>query len=161
MSDIHSVIVTHSHPDHFGAAGRVAKEADAELITHAAFTTWLTQGTDQNVSEREAIEVERLAAQAVHLLDVGPPEELHTVLGSNSVGDEAERLADPLRADEDDRARTMASVPWGRTYPMGRCAASVAAAQATYRRTCDAGSVQGTDPDQEGASRRSDGIGRS
>lgn len=119
VRDIHTVIVTHSHPDHFGAAGRVAKEADAELVTHAAFTTWLTQGADQNVSEREAIEVERLAAQAAHVLDVGPPEEFHTVLGASSVGDEAERLADPLRADEDDRARTMASVPWGRRTPWG------------------------------------------
>jgi glyoxylase-like metal-dependent hydrolase (beta-lactamase superfamily II) len=37
---IHSVIVTHSHPDHYGAAGRLAKEADAELVTHAGFQTF-------------------------------------------------------------------------------------------------------------------------
>ncbi|MEA3020578.1 MAG: hypothetical protein QOI47_2102, partial [Actinomycetota bacterium] len=37
---IHSVIVTHSHPDHFGGAGRLAKEASAELVTHAAFQTF-------------------------------------------------------------------------------------------------------------------------
>ena len=37
---IHSVIVTHSHPDHFGGAGRLAKDADAELITHAGFQTF-------------------------------------------------------------------------------------------------------------------------
>ncbi len=40
VSDIHTVIVTHSHPDHFGGAGRIKKEADAELVTHTAFTTW-------------------------------------------------------------------------------------------------------------------------
>jgi glyoxylase-like metal-dependent hydrolase (beta-lactamase superfamily II) len=39
-SRIHSVIVTHSHPDHYGAAGKLAKEADAQLITHAAFQTF-------------------------------------------------------------------------------------------------------------------------
>ena len=37
---IHSVIVTHSHPDHYGGAGRLAKEAGAELITHAGFQTF-------------------------------------------------------------------------------------------------------------------------
>jgi len=37
---IHTVIVTHSHPDHYGGAGRLAKEAGAELVTHAAFQTF-------------------------------------------------------------------------------------------------------------------------
>jgi glyoxylase-like metal-dependent hydrolase (beta-lactamase superfamily II) len=37
---IHSVLVTHSHPDHYGGAGRLAREAGAELITHAAFQTF-------------------------------------------------------------------------------------------------------------------------
>lgn len=37
---IHSVIVTHSHPDHYGGAGRLAREAGAELITHAGFQTF-------------------------------------------------------------------------------------------------------------------------
>jgi glyoxylase-like metal-dependent hydrolase (beta-lactamase superfamily II) len=37
---IHSVIVTHSHPDHYGGAGQLAKEAGAELVTHAGFQTF-------------------------------------------------------------------------------------------------------------------------
>jgi glyoxylase-like metal-dependent hydrolase (beta-lactamase superfamily II) len=37
---VHTVIVTHSHPDHFGSAGKLAKVAGAELITHSAFRTW-------------------------------------------------------------------------------------------------------------------------
>jgi glyoxylase-like metal-dependent hydrolase (beta-lactamase superfamily II) len=40
VGDIHTVIVTHSHPDHFGTAGRVAKESGAEFVTHSAFRTW-------------------------------------------------------------------------------------------------------------------------
>jgi len=40
LSRIHTVIVTHSHPDHYGAAGRLAREASAELVTHAAFQTF-------------------------------------------------------------------------------------------------------------------------
>lgn len=40
LRDVHTVLVTHSHPDHFGSAGRLAKDAGAELITHSAFRTW-------------------------------------------------------------------------------------------------------------------------
>ena len=37
VSDVHTVIVTHSHPDHFGCAGRLATEANAQLVTHNNF----------------------------------------------------------------------------------------------------------------------------
>jgi glyoxylase-like metal-dependent hydrolase (beta-lactamase superfamily II) len=36
-ADVHTVVVTHSHPDHFGSAGKLAEEAGADLVTHAAF----------------------------------------------------------------------------------------------------------------------------
>ena len=39
MRRIHTVIVTHSHPDHFGGSGRLAKESGGELVAHAAFRT--------------------------------------------------------------------------------------------------------------------------
>jgi glyoxylase-like metal-dependent hydrolase (beta-lactamase superfamily II) len=39
LRDIHTVVVTHSHPDHYGTAGRLASEG-AEVVTHAAFYTW-------------------------------------------------------------------------------------------------------------------------
>src|SRR5207248_10151124 len=66
LRDIHTVVVTHSHPDHFGGAGRVAREAHAELITHRAFTTWSldrkTRKQPARLSRREAEELERDAA---------------------------------------------------------------------------------------------------
>lgn len=37
MKRIDQVLVTHSHPDHFGNAGKLAKAADAQLVTHRAF----------------------------------------------------------------------------------------------------------------------------
>jgi len=40
VRDIHTVIVTHTHPDHSGTAGRLAKAAGAELVTHSAFRPW-------------------------------------------------------------------------------------------------------------------------
>ena len=38
--DVHTVLVTHSHPDHFGGAGRMRDTYGAEVITHRTFRTW-------------------------------------------------------------------------------------------------------------------------
>jgi glyoxylase-like metal-dependent hydrolase (beta-lactamase superfamily II) len=42
LADIHTVLATHSHPDHFGGCGQLAKEVGAEVVVHAAFARWLT-----------------------------------------------------------------------------------------------------------------------
>jgi glyoxylase-like metal-dependent hydrolase (beta-lactamase superfamily II) len=53
VADVHSVIVTHSHPDHFGGAGILRHEAGAEVVTHASFRTWLDpdEGDDAGPDE--------------------------------------------------------------------------------------------------------------
>jgi len=53
VSDVHTVIVTHSHPDHFGGAGLLRHEAGAKVITHRAFRTWLDpdEGDDAGPDE--------------------------------------------------------------------------------------------------------------
>ena len=38
---MHTVVVTHSHPDHFGGAGLLRTRAGAEVVTHRSFRTWL------------------------------------------------------------------------------------------------------------------------
>ncbi|MGH9070333.1 MAG: MBL fold metallo-hydrolase [Acidimicrobiales bacterium] len=38
-ADIHTVVVTHSHPDHFGGAHRLAGQAGALVVTHGAWQT--------------------------------------------------------------------------------------------------------------------------
>lgn len=40
IRDLHTVIVTHSHPDHYGAAARLAKAANADLVAHETFQSW-------------------------------------------------------------------------------------------------------------------------
>lgn len=37
---IHSIIITHSHPDHFGAAGRFSEQFGADIVTHRNFRLW-------------------------------------------------------------------------------------------------------------------------
>jgi glyoxylase-like metal-dependent hydrolase (beta-lactamase superfamily II) len=49
---VHTVLVTHSHPDHYGGAGRLAEEVGATLATHAAFRLWWAPGPcDHEVDE--------------------------------------------------------------------------------------------------------------
>jgi glyoxylase-like metal-dependent hydrolase (beta-lactamase superfamily II) len=40
VARVHTVVVTHSHPDHFGQAGRLLEENGATVITHRAFRTF-------------------------------------------------------------------------------------------------------------------------
>lgn len=41
VGDVHTVIVTHSHPDHFGGAGMLRVEAGADVVTHRSFRSWM------------------------------------------------------------------------------------------------------------------------
>src|SRR5687768_14427061 len=64
VRDIHTVLVTHSHPDHYGSAGRLAEEAGAVLTTHAAFRLWWApHACDHEV--REISDEDRAAADGV------------------------------------------------------------------------------------------------
>lgn len=40
---IHTVVVTHSHPDHFGNAMRLIEATGADFLSHAAFRWWATE----------------------------------------------------------------------------------------------------------------------
>jgi glyoxylase-like metal-dependent hydrolase (beta-lactamase superfamily II) len=48
--DVHTVVVTHSHPDHFGGAGKLRDDFGAEVISHKSFRTLF------DTSEEEAVE---------------------------------------------------------------------------------------------------------
>lgn len=116
LKDVHTVFVTHSHPDHFGGAGRIASISGARVVTHDSFTTWSLSRRDRQRSEHlpaeQAAELERFAAEVARELDLSPGE-LETSL------DEIERQRDPLRAVEHDRERTRRAVPWGGDTPWG------------------------------------------
>ena len=58
VKDVHTVVVTHSHPDHFGTAGRLAKEADAALVTHSAFRTWWSPASVHQCADHEVHDVD-------------------------------------------------------------------------------------------------------
>jgi glyoxylase-like metal-dependent hydrolase (beta-lactamase superfamily II) len=57
VADVHTVVVTHSHPDHFGGAMRLRAEADADILTHETFRTlWSTSELDEH-EDSSALEV--------------------------------------------------------------------------------------------------------
>jgi glyoxylase-like metal-dependent hydrolase (beta-lactamase superfamily II) len=107
LKDVHTVVVTHSHPDHFGGAGRLAREGGGRLITHNAFSTWTVKGpTPQRaLSEGEARRVETEAAAYAQSVDVSP--------------DELPTINDPdVVHDDTDETEATAS-KWGETTPWG------------------------------------------
>jgi glyoxylase-like metal-dependent hydrolase (beta-lactamase superfamily II) len=47
LDRLHTIIVTHSHPDHFGGAYLLRQETGADIVTHARFSLWFDpQGID-------------------------------------------------------------------------------------------------------------------
>jgi glyoxylase-like metal-dependent hydrolase (beta-lactamase superfamily II) len=58
LARIHTVVVTHSHPDHFGGAGFLQKESGAALVTHRYFRTWWDPTEPPDVSPEELPPVE-------------------------------------------------------------------------------------------------------
>jgi glyoxylase-like metal-dependent hydrolase (beta-lactamase superfamily II) len=40
LARVHTVVVTHSHPDHFGGAGLLAEESGADVVASEFFRTW-------------------------------------------------------------------------------------------------------------------------
>jgi glyoxylase-like metal-dependent hydrolase (beta-lactamase superfamily II) len=102
--DVHTVIVTHSHPDHFGGAARFAREADAQIVAHRRFSF----GPFPTTSEPE-VSVDDLAAHHRHAH--GDP------------GDPDDELSETLQAAIDDaqsileRSRSSGRTPWGGSRP--------------------------------------------
>jgi glyoxylase-like metal-dependent hydrolase (beta-lactamase superfamily II) len=56
VSRVHTVVVTHSHPDHFGGAGWVRRESGADVVTHRRFHTYFDR------DEPPDVDVESVAA---------------------------------------------------------------------------------------------------
>lgn len=58
--DVHTVLVTHSHPDHFGGAQRFVREFDATVVAHRSFRFGLVK----SIAERQPeVSVDDLEAQ--------------------------------------------------------------------------------------------------
>lgn len=50
LKHVHTVIVTHSHPDHFGSAGLIRQRYGAEVVAHEHFRTWFDPDEGDDVA---------------------------------------------------------------------------------------------------------------
>jgi glyoxylase-like metal-dependent hydrolase (beta-lactamase superfamily II) len=66
LKHVHTVIVTHSHPDHFGGASRFVRESGARVIGHRNFRFGMPQTTPEvsveHLGEKRVVEGEAPAA---------------------------------------------------------------------------------------------------
>jgi glyoxylase-like metal-dependent hydrolase (beta-lactamase superfamily II) len=58
LKRIHTAVVTHSHPDHFGGAGFLHHESGADIVSHRYFRTWWDPTEPPDVSPEELPPVE-------------------------------------------------------------------------------------------------------
>lgn len=54
---VHTVIVTHSHPDHFGGAGRLRHETGARIVTHRRFRLMWDPAEPPDVDVEDVAEI--------------------------------------------------------------------------------------------------------
>ncbi len=58
LSRVHTVVVTHSHPDHYGAAQRIRDLTGAEIITHENFKTYWDPHEEDDFIREVAVEAD-------------------------------------------------------------------------------------------------------
>jgi glyoxylase-like metal-dependent hydrolase (beta-lactamase superfamily II) len=56
LQRVHTVVVTHSHPDHFGGAARLREETGADILTHSSFRLWFHGNDDLDDRPSEALD---------------------------------------------------------------------------------------------------------
>ena len=59
VRDIHTVVVTHSHIDHFGGAGRLREEGGATVVTSRSFRTWWDPDDVDDVEPWDGVDFDR------------------------------------------------------------------------------------------------------
>jgi glyoxylase-like metal-dependent hydrolase (beta-lactamase superfamily II) len=103
--DVHTVIISHSHPDHFGCATRFAKESGARIVAYHNF-----QFGPYTAPPSPEVSVDDLAAHHVHAHGEPDPDDPPV---SESVRAELAEAHAILR-----RAQAEGRTPWGGKRPM-------------------------------------------
>jgi glyoxylase-like metal-dependent hydrolase (beta-lactamase superfamily II) len=62
LERVHTVVVTHSHPDHFGGAGRLQAISGADIVSHASFRLFWERWDEPDMDPDQAAELDGEAA---------------------------------------------------------------------------------------------------
>jgi glyoxylase-like metal-dependent hydrolase (beta-lactamase superfamily II) len=111
VRDVHTVIVTHSHPDHFGGASRFAKEAGSRVVAHRAFAF----GPYGPAPKEPEVSVDDLSAQA-HSSPSAEAGEAPAREPAPAAGPEATARSEPPQLFSM-MARWRGPSPWGGSGP--------------------------------------------
>jgi len=103
---IHTVVITHSHPDHFGCAMRFAKESGAKIVAHRKFSFGPPQVAEPEVSADD------LAAHAP-----GHPSSHSHEAGLDVAEPEESSDAREARIEAELRRAAAGRTPWGGERP--------------------------------------------
>lgn len=98
---VHTVVITHSHPDHFGCAMRFARESGAKIVAHRKFTFGLPHAAEPEVSADDL---------AAHRHDHGHAHGNELEEADGDDGDPEDALREALRS-------TQGRTPWGGERP--------------------------------------------
>ena len=84
LNRVHTIVVTHSHPDHFGGAGLLAQESGAGIMASDRFRTFFDaddlddgelQAADDIDADENPIRASVRSALSLGWLTIGPPPE--------------------------------------------------------------------------------------
>jgi glyoxylase-like metal-dependent hydrolase (beta-lactamase superfamily II) len=70
---VHTIVVTHSHPDHFGGAARFVKEYGTKVIAHRSFRFGVAEGLVDPQPEVSVADLDDGASERAHEDPTGPP----------------------------------------------------------------------------------------
>lgn len=73
VARVHTVIVTHSHPDHYGGAGRLRHETGADIVTHSRFRMMWDPTEPPDVDVEDMAEYAELARKFEARMPWDPP----------------------------------------------------------------------------------------
>lgn len=123
---VHSVYVTHSHPDHFGGVARLLRTSGAEMVAHERYRAWWQRHAHSDLafelSETE-IDEERRAWTGIHPWD--DPDDAGSLrtrlrsLGPKSLVLGAVRTPEPSVTVTDGQMVTLAGRPWQAVHTPG------------------------------------------
>jgi glyoxylase-like metal-dependent hydrolase (beta-lactamase superfamily II) len=110
VKNIHTVVITHSHGDHFGGTGRIVRESGAKVVAHRAFSLGSSRDTTPEVSVCDLHAHQDDAETSAHVHPERP--ELYGPNGSPALIPVDKRSPMPVAAP-----KFGGPTPWGATPP--------------------------------------------